>query len=75
MRGIDGSTTDETAGTGGSRLFTVRIWTEPPGRGVAQRGRVRDVATGAFRNFRAWSDLASFLAEQLEKDRSTEEED
>lgn len=65
---------DEDIGTGGSRLFTVRIWTEPAGHGVAQRGSVRDVGTGAFRNFREWSDLTSFIAEQLEEGRSTQEE-
>lgn len=64
----------DDAATGGSRLFTVRMWTEPAAYGIPQRGSVRDVATGAFRNFQEWSDLIAFLAEQLEEGRSIKEE-
>lgn len=74
MRGTGVSTADDDIGTGRSRLFTVRIWTEPAGQGVAQRGSVRDVGNGAFRNFREWSDLTSFITDQLEDGRSTQGE-
>jgi hypothetical protein len=59
-----------------SRLFTVRIWSEPVGVGVDRRGSVRDAESGAFRSFREWSDLTSFLAEQLNEnlDRCIEKE-
>lgn len=62
--------TDEDPGQRRSRLFTLRIWTETVGQGTEHRGSVRDVATGAHRSFRRWSDLASFLVEQVEEDRS-----
>jgi hypothetical protein len=52
-----------------SRLFTVRTWTEAVEGDTEHRGTVRDVASGAYRNFRRWSDLTSFLAEQLHEDR------
>lgn len=55
--------------TARSRLFTVRIWTEAVEGDGEHRGTVRDVASGAYRNFQRWSDLASFLAEQLQEDR------
>ncbi len=51
-----------------SRLFTVRIWSEAVGNGLEHRGSVRDVASGAFRNFREWSDLTSFLADRMEEE-------
>lgn len=52
-----------------SRLFTVRIWAEAVGDGMEQRGRVRDVTSGAFRNFREWSDLTKFLTAQIDEER------
>jgi hypothetical protein len=52
-----------------SRLFTVRVWAESVGDGVEHRGRVSDVESGAFRNFRHWSDLSSFLVAQVDEDR------
>jgi hypothetical protein len=52
-----------------SRLFTVRVWTEAMVDVVEHRGSVRDVETGAFRNFREWSDLADFLVAQVKEDR------
>jgi hypothetical protein len=48
-----------------SRVFTVRIWSEIVGDVIEHRGQVRDVTTGAHRGFRSWSDLTSFLTEQL----------
>jgi hypothetical protein len=43
---------------------------------VDRRGSVRDAESGAFRSFREWSDLTSFLAEQLNEnlDRCIEKE-
>ena len=57
---------DGTAGTQ-ARVFTLRMWTEPVTDGTERRGCVRDVASGAFRNFRDWSALTSFLTEQLDE--------
>jgi hypothetical protein len=54
-----------------SRLFTVRLWSERVGDEVERRGNVRAVDSGAFRNFREWPDLTSFLAEQLDEHLST----
>jgi hypothetical protein len=51
-----------------SRAFTVRIWTEAVEDGVEHRGSVRDVASGAFRNFRKWSDLTAFLTAEVDDD-------
>jgi hypothetical protein len=47
-------------------LFTVRIWSDADGDRL-ERGSVHDVATGAFRNFRDWSDLTSFLTDRIEE--------
>ena len=57
-----------------SRLFTVRIWEEPTGSGIEHRGRVRDVASGAHRGFRQWSELTAFIADEFDEDRVTEGE-
>lgn len=35
------------------------------------RGSVREVITGANRNFRDWSELASFMVAHMEEDEST----
>ena len=50
------------------QVFTVRVGAERLGAGVQYRGSVRAVRSGAFRNFREWSDLTSFLAQHLEED-------
>jgi hypothetical protein len=47
------------------RLFTVRIWSEVSADGIERRGQVRDVTTGAFRSFRSWSELTSFLTDRV----------
>jgi hypothetical protein len=70
----DNPMTDDQAGLRGSRLFTLRIWTETVGQGTEHRGSVRDVATGAHRSFRQWSDLTSFLVEQVQEGRSVTED-
>jgi hypothetical protein len=54
-----------------SHLFTVRMWSAPVADGSEHRGSVRDVASGAFRNFREWSDLTSFLAARLDEAEAT----
>jgi hypothetical protein len=51
-----------------SQVFTVRIWSEVIDEGSEHRGSVRNVASGAFRNFREWSDLTSFLDAQIESE-------
>ncbi len=51
-----------------SRLFTVRIWTEAVGGGLEHRGSARDVESGAFRSFREWSELTSFLAARMDEE-------
>ena len=48
------------------QVFTLRIWSEAVEDGSEHRGSVRNVASGAFRNFRRWSDLTSFLAAEIE---------
>lgn len=55
------------------QLFTVRIWTDAEGDRL-HRGSVTDVATGAFHNFRHWSDLTAFLTGRIEDPRPTSEE-
>lgn len=57
-----------------SRVFTVRIWSEAVEDGSEHRGNVRDVATGAFRNFREWSDLTAFLSAQIKEEAAMSQE-
>jgi len=51
-----------------SHLFTVRLWKEKAANGSEYRGSVRDIVSGAFRNFRDWPDLAAFMIERVEED-------
>ncbi len=51
-----------------SHLFTVRLWKEAVTDGAEYRGGVRDVGSGAFRNFRDWSDLVAFMVARVEED-------
>ena len=53
-----------------SRLFAVRVWKHEVVGGSEYRGSVREVISGAFRNFRDWSELASFMMAQMEEDAS-----
>ncbi len=53
-----------------SHLFTVRLWKEEVADGWEYRGSVRDIVSGAFRNFRNWPDLAAFMIERVEEDKS-----
>jgi hypothetical protein len=55
-----------------SQLFTIQMWAEVVGDQVEHRGRVRHVVSGAFRNFREWSDLTSFLSERMEEAHLTD---
>ena len=57
---------EDYAGGRRSRLFTVRIWSEGGASEPERRGSVHDVASGAFRSFRQWSDLTAFLAERVD---------
>ena len=68
---------ERTAGDGApgaarprSCLFTVRLWKQPVTGGSEYRGSVREVISGANRNFREWSELASFMMAQLEGDEN-----
>ena len=68
---------ERTAGDGApgaarphSYLFTVRLWKQPGAGGSEYRGSVREVISGANRNFREWSELASFMMAQLEGDEN-----
>ncbi len=68
---------ERTAGDGAheaarpsSYLFTVRLWKQPGAGGSEYRGSVREVISGANRNFREWSELASFMMAQMEEDES-----
>jgi hypothetical protein len=51
-----------------SRLFTVRLWKEVFPDGAEYRGSVREVVSGAYANFRDWSDLAAFMVARVEED-------
>jgi hypothetical protein len=53
-----------------SCLFTVRLWKQPGAGGSEYRGSVREVLSGANRNFREWSELVSFMMAQMEGDES-----
>jgi hypothetical protein len=53
-----------------AHLFTVRLWKQEVADGPEYRGSVREVASGAFRNFRAWADLASFMIERMEESQN-----
>ncbi len=57
-----------------SRLFTVRVWAVEDGDVVEHRGSVRDVESGAFCNFRQWSDLSAFLVARVDEDVLTSKE-
>jgi hypothetical protein len=51
-----------------SQLFTVRVWTEADGSGVAEyRGQVQEVLTGAACAFRDWAALTGFLTARLDE--------
>ena len=56
-----------------SRLFTVRLWKEKVAGGWEYRGSVRDVVSGAYRNFRDWSDLAAFMIACWEEDENRDQ--
>jgi hypothetical protein len=67
----DGRAADEREGRATrarSLLFAVRLWREDVAGGPEYRGSVRDVVSGAFRNFRDWSDLAAFMVARVEED-------
>jgi hypothetical protein len=51
-----------------SCLFTVRLWKQAVAGGAEYRGSVREVVSGAGRNFRDWSELAAFMMAQLDED-------
>jgi hypothetical protein len=51
-----------------SHFFTVRLWKEDVAGGSEYRGTVREVISGAYRGFRDWSDLTSFLMARVEED-------
>ena len=53
-----------------SRLFAVRLWKEAADDEPEYRGSVRDVVSGAFRNFRDWSDLTAFMVARVEEDEN-----
>jgi hypothetical protein len=53
-----------------SHLFTVRLWKQEVAGGSEYRGSVREVISGANRNFRDWPELASFMIAQMEEDES-----
>jgi hypothetical protein len=51
-----------------SHLFAVRLWKEDLAEGSEYRGNARDIVSGAFRNFRDWPELVTFIIERLEQD-------
>ncbi len=53
-----------------SHLFAVRLWKHGVDGAAEYRGSVREVISGAFRNFRDWSELAAFMTAQMEDDES-----
>lgn len=50
-----------------TRLFTLRVWKADVPGGTEYRGHVRDVTSGAWRNFRDWSDAQSFVIAQVDE--------
>lgn len=52
-----------------ARVFVVRLTSGVEAGEL--RGHVRDGVTGAYRAFTAWHELTSFLADQLDQDRSS----
>lgn len=50
-----------------SHLFAVRLWREELADGAEYRGSVREVVSGAYANFRDWSDLAAFMVARVEE--------
>jgi hypothetical protein len=54
-------------------VFAVRLWKEELDGGSEYRGSVREVASGAFRSFRDWSDLVAFMVARIEGRPRTEE--
>ncbi len=55
-----------------SQLFTVRLWKEEMAGGSEHRGTARDLTSGAFRNFRDWSELVAFMIARLEEDENAQ---
>jgi hypothetical protein len=51
-----------------SHLFAVRLWKHDGTDGPEYRGIAREVVSGAFCNFRDWSQLASFMTVRVEED-------
>lgn len=70
MHSGDTATDDRGDGTVRMRslLFTVRLWKEQTAGGSECRGTVRDAKCGAFRGFRDWSDLCTFMIERMEEE-------
>lgn len=72
---MDRATEARERGTAGSRshLFAVRLWREEAAGAAEYRGSVREVTSGAFRNFRDWSDLTEFMIAWVEEGRPTQD--
>jgi hypothetical protein len=49
-----------------ARVFVVRVWKSDAPEQPEYRGTVRDVAGGAWRSFRDWSDAATFMMARFE---------
>lgn len=50
-----------------AHLFTLRLWVEPFGHDRQElRMQVKHVLSGEIRYFRAWSDVATYLAAKVE---------
>lgn len=50
-----------------AHLFTLRLWVEPFGRDHQElRMQVKHVLSGETRYFRAWPDVATYLAAKVE---------
>ncbi len=58
-----------------SRLFAVRLWKEDLAGGAEYRGSVREVVSGAYANFRDWSDLAAFMVARVEEGERSSQRD
>jgi hypothetical protein len=57
-----------------SHMFAVRLWKHESPGGSEYRGSVREVISGAFLNFRDWSELSAFMMAQMEGDESARTE-
>jgi hypothetical protein len=68
MESDDSGDRERRAARPHSHLFTVRLWKEEVAGGSEYRGSVGHVISGAFHNFRDWSELVAFILARMEEE-------